>query len=116
MNRGGRRANTAPRADGGTVSVPIVYARAVSLSPKHELHARPIPAHPYRTTAILHGVLAAVVLAVTLITGGALARGALIAGAYFVAATGWAWWRFKVRIDAERRTAAARANRPPQGE
>jgi hypothetical protein len=42
-------------------------------------------------------------VAVAAATGGSLARAAGVAAAFYVVATGWSWWRFKVRVDAERR-------------
>jgi hypothetical protein len=72
------------------------------------------PKHPYRDTAILYAVFAAVIVVVTAITGGNLLPGddngrsgvkgvvaeigaVLIAGAFFVVATGFSWWRWRVR-------------------
>jgi hypothetical protein len=70
-------------------------------------HTLPIPDRPYRDTAILHGVLAAILFGVAALTGTSLAKSALVAVGYFVAATAWSWWRFSVRIRASRATAAA---------
>ena len=57
----------------------------------------PTPRHAYRGSAILHGILSVVILAVAAISGGSLARALLVAIAYFVVATGWSWFRFRQR-------------------
>jgi asparagine N-glycosylation enzyme membrane subunit Stt3 len=58
-----------------------------------------VPRHPFRNSAIFYAVLAVVIVAVSAITGGGLARGIVIALAFFVISTGWAWWRFRRRLD-----------------
>jgi Flp pilus assembly protein TadB len=60
-----------------------------------------IPAHPFRDSAILYAVLAGVIVLMTAITGGGLARGIFVAIAFFVVATGWTWWRFRQRLQAD---------------
>ncbi len=62
-----------------------------------------IPDHPFRDSAILYAVLAAVILVLTALTGGGAVRGAVIALAFFVLATGWSWWRFRQRIQGRAR-------------
>lgn len=57
----------------------------------------PTPRHAYRGSAILHGILSLVILAVAAISGGSLVRALVVAGAYFVIATGWTWFRFRRR-------------------
>ncbi len=57
----------------------------------------PPPPRPYRGSAILHAVLAAVILVVAAISGGELRRALLVAVAYFLVATGWTWFRFRRR-------------------
>jgi hypothetical protein len=77
--------------------------------------ALPVPDHPYRDTAILHGTLGAILFAVASLTGTGLAKSALVALAYFVAATAWSWWRFSARIRAARAAdAGAVGTTPPQ--
>jgi hypothetical protein len=71
--------------------------------------APPIPAHPYRDTAILHLVLGAVICLFALVTGGDLVTAAVVAMGYVVVATLWSWWRFAQRIRAARVAAAAAA-------
>jgi hypothetical protein len=60
-----------------------------------------VPKHPFRDTAILYGVLAAVIVIVSVVTGGGVAKGVVIGIAFFVVATGWSWWRFRERIEQE---------------
>jgi Flp pilus assembly protein TadB len=62
-----------------------------------------IPAHPFRDSAILYAVLAGVIVLMTAITGGGIARGVVVAIAFFLVATGWTWWRFRQRLQAEER-------------
>ena len=62
----------------------------------------PLPLHPYRDSAIVYGILAIVIIGMTVLTGGGLARGFLIAIAFFVLATGYSWWRFHQRLLQER--------------
>lgn len=57
----------------------------------------PPPPRPYRGSAILHGVLALVILVVAAVSGGTLVRALVVAAGYFVAATGWTWFRFRQR-------------------
>ncbi len=68
---------------------------------------RPIPAHPYRDTAVLYGVLSIALVVAASLTGGDVVRAGLVAAVFFVVATAWSWWRFRARI--EMRDAAARA-------
>ena len=57
----------------------------------------PPPPRAYRGSAILHGVLALVILVIAALTGGGLLRALLVALAYFVVATAWTWFRFRQR-------------------
>jgi hypothetical protein len=57
----------------------------------------PPPSRPYRGSAILHGILALVILVVAAISGGDLLRALLVAVAYFLVATAWSWFRFRQR-------------------
>lgn len=56
------------------------------------------PRHPYRDTAILHAALGSVILLVAWLTGGDLAKSAVVAGIYVVVAVGWSWYRFRQRL------------------
>ena len=67
---------------------------------------RPIPAHPYRDTAIVYGIMAVVLVVVAAVTGGDVLRAGLVAVVFFVVATAWTSWRFRTRIR-ERDTARA---------
>ena len=57
----------------------------------------PAPSRPYRGSAILHAVLALVILVVAALSGGDLVKAVLVAAAYFVIATAWAWFRLRQR-------------------
>lgn len=70
----------------------------MALSPKHEHHARPLPKHPYRDSALFHGALGLVILALAGFGSAGVAKGAAIGLAYFVGATGWSCWRFRGRL------------------
>jgi hypothetical protein len=61
----------------------------------------PVPNHPYRDSAILYGVMAALVVVVTVFSGGGVLRGFAIAILFFVFATGWTWMRFRQRLRRE---------------
>jgi membrane protein implicated in regulation of membrane protease activity len=58
---------------------------------------RRLPAHPYRDSAIVYGILAAVVIGVTALTGGNLRTALILAPLLFVVATGYSWWRLRQR-------------------
>ena len=62
----------------------------------------PPPAQPYRTVALFHAGLAALILLIAGLTGGGLVKAAAVAAGYFVAATGWSWLRFRRRANASR--------------
>jgi hypothetical protein len=64
----------------------------------------PLPRHPYRDSALLHGALAVVIVVVTVLTGGKPLTGVLVALAYFALATAWSWMRFSQRIRDAART------------
>ena len=63
----------------------------------------PLPKRPYRDSVLLNVVLAALIVLISWATGGELGRAFVFAGLYFVLATGWAWWRFKQRLESEQR-------------
>jgi hypothetical protein len=58
----------------------------------------PLPSHPYRDSAIFYGILAGVVVGITYLTGGAIGRALSFAAGFFVIATGFSWWRFRVKL------------------
>jgi membrane protein implicated in regulation of membrane protease activity len=65
---------------------------------RQRLDGRPIPAHPYRDTAVAYGVLSVLLVVVAWLTGGDAFRAILVAVAFFVVATAWSWWKFRGRI------------------
>ncbi len=71
----------------------------------------PIPAHPYRDTALVYGVLSVLLVGLAWLTGGNPVRAILVAVSFFVIATAWSWWKFRGRI--KRRDAAAAASVAP---
>ena len=66
-------------------------------NPRHE---RPIPAHPYRDSALVYGTMALVLVAVALLTGGSVGRTILAAFLFFAISTTWSCWTFWKRIKA----------------
>jgi nicotinamide riboside transporter PnuC len=57
-----------------------------------------VPAHPYRDSAVLYAALAAIVVVVTFATGGDVVKAVPFAAGAFVLATGYSWWRWRVRL------------------
>jgi hypothetical protein len=51
--------------------------------------------HPYRDSAIVYGVLAAVVILIAIFTGGRVAWAVVLGIAAFLLATAWTWWRLR---------------------
>jgi hypothetical protein len=66
--------------------------------------ARTMPKRPYRDSAILYGILAAVIVVVAVATGGDLVRAVVFAAAFFSLATAWSWYRWRTRLRGGRRT------------
>ncbi|MGB2952687.1 MAG: hypothetical protein WBB74_04755 [Gaiellaceae bacterium] len=60
---------------------------------------KPLPRRPFRDSAILYGILAAIIVVFSTATGGGFARAVAIAAVFFVIATGWSWWRFRQRLE-----------------
>ena len=86
--------------------------RGAAVSPlarRRRPDGRPIPAHPYRDTALVYAAMAVVLVIVATATGGDPLKAMLAALIFFTLATGWSWWRFRVRIK-EREAAAAVAS------
>jgi hypothetical protein len=69
---------------------------------------RPLPAHPYRDSAIVYGVMAAILIVLAGVTGGSLVRATGAAIVFWLVACTWSWWKFRRRIR-ERELAAAAA-------
>jgi hypothetical protein len=82
---------------------------------KWSLPDEPLPAHPYRNSAIFHGVLAAVIVLVAWATRGSLRNAVLIAIAFFCIATSWSWTQWRRRLRAEERQAASARRVRPSG-
>jgi hypothetical protein len=68
----------------------------------------PVPKRPFRDSALFNFVLAAIVVVVAWVTGGDLARAIVIAVIFFAAATAWNWWKFRAKLEEQRREEAAR--------
>ena len=75
---------------------------------RRESEQRSLPAHPYRDSAIVYGVMAVILVVLAGVTGGSLAKAAVAAIIFWLGATGWSWWKFRRRIR-ERELAAAAA-------
>ena len=60
---------------------------------------RPPPEHPYRDSAIIYGVMAAVGFGFLLLTGQKLWIAAVAMIAFFLVAIVWNWWRFRSQVD-----------------
>jgi hypothetical protein len=72
-------------------------------------HARRVPKHPYRDSALLYGALAILVVVIAAATGGGIGRAIFYALAVFVVATAWSWRSWRIRLREER----ARQDEPP---
>jgi membrane protein implicated in regulation of membrane protease activity len=59
---------------------------------------RPLPPHPYRDAALVYGIMALLLVVIAWVTGGDPLRAVVVAVAFFVVATAWTSWRFRVRI------------------
>ena len=65
---------------------------------------RPVPKHPYRDTAALYAVLAAIVVVFAAVTGyHSLVKAVIVAVAVFVGATAYSWWYWYDRIKNKQR-------------
>lgn len=60
--------------------------------------ALPLPAHPYRDSAIFYALLSGALLGVTYATGGGMMRALAVAAGFFVIATAFSWWRFRGKL------------------
>jgi membrane protein implicated in regulation of membrane protease activity len=62
------------------------------------------PKHPYRDTLLIYAVFAVLIVVVAWLTGGGVARAALIAALFYVVASTWSVsrWRVRLREEAER--------------
>ena len=64
---------------------------------------RRISANPFRDATIFYGVLAVIIVVVAAFTGRGLVWGLVVGVAFFLASTGWSWWRFRQRAEREPR-------------
>jgi len=60
----------------------------------------PPPKNPFRDTILVYGVLAVIIVIVAWLTGGSVGNAAVIAGFFFVVASAWTIWRFRVKARA----------------
>jgi len=58
----------------------------------------PMPKRPFRDSALFYGGVAVVFVLIVALTGGDLTVAIPVALACFVAATGYAWWKFRQRM------------------
>jgi O-antigen ligase len=58
--------------------------------------------HPYRDSAIVYGILAALVILIAVLTGGRVAWSFVLGIAAFVLATGWTWWHLRQQARSRR--------------
>jgi Flp pilus assembly protein TadB len=71
---------------------------------------QPTPKHPYRDTLIIYAVFAVLIVVVAWVTGGGVARAAIVAVFFYVAASAWSVTRWRMRLRAE--AAQARKDQP----
>ncbi len=70
----------------------------------------PPPKHPYRDTLAVYGGLALVVVLIAWVTGGAVGKAVLVAVVFFVLASAWNVYRWRVRSRAAAAEAAGRGD------
>jgi membrane protein implicated in regulation of membrane protease activity len=68
-----------------------------------EMPEDPLPRHPYRNSVIFYFVLACLIVLAAWITGGGIPRALVVAVGFFVIATGYSVWKWRQRLDEERR-------------
>jgi Flp pilus assembly protein TadB len=71
-----------------------------------DLPESPPPKHPYRDTLIVYAVLAVIVVLVAWATGGAVGKAAIVAIVFFVVASVWNVYRWRVKVNAAARREA----------
>jgi membrane protein implicated in regulation of membrane protease activity len=65
---------------------------------------QPPPKHPYRDTLVIYAVFSVLIVVVAWLTGGGVARAAVIAVVFYVVASAWSVsrWRRRLREEAAR--------------
>jgi Flp pilus assembly protein TadB len=63
----------------------------------------PASKRPFRDTALIYGAFAVVFVVVAVATGRSPVVAVPVALGCFLVATGYAWWRLRRRLEAERR-------------
>ena len=76
---------------------------------RREHEERPLPAHPYRDSAIVYGIMAVILIVLAGVTGGSLVKATGAAIVFWLVASGWSWWKFRRRIRERELVAAASA-------
>jgi nicotinamide riboside transporter PnuC len=76
-----------------------------------ELPDEPPPKRPYRDSLLLHLAFALIIVGVAWVTDGSLSRALAYAVVFFVLATGWSWWKWRQRLERDRRAEQAAAER-----
>jgi Flp pilus assembly protein TadB len=71
-----------------------------------ELPETPPPKHPYRDTLLVYGAFAVIVVLVAWVTGGGVAKAAVVAAVFFVAASAWNVYRWRMKSQAAARREA----------
>ena len=71
----------------------------------------PLPSHPYRDSALFYAALSAILVGVTYLTGGGMLRAIAVAAGFFVVATAFSWWRFRMRLAEQQADGAGEAGR-----
>ena len=63
----------------------------------------PAPKHPYRDTLVIYAVFAVLIVVFAWVTGGGVARAAVVAAVFYVVASVWSVsrWRARLREEAE---------------
>ncbi len=90
-----------------------VRGRGAGMTPPRRLRwgapEPPAPKHPYRDTLLVYAGLAAIVVLIAWATGGGVVKAVVIAGAFFLVATGWTTYRLRQRaLEEKARSGAAR--------
>ncbi len=74
---------------------------------RREHEERPLPAHPYRDSAIVYGIMAVILVVLAGVTGGSLVKATGAAIVFWLLACAWSWWKFRRRIQERELVAAA---------